>query len=74
MLYRCDMPKAEDAKWWSEKVREARGKQNLDAFAVALGVAAKTIWRWENGTVPSRMGKQLLRQRFPAVFGEEPAS
>ena len=46
------------------KIKELREKLGLtqDQFAVQLGVAPYTIRRWEKGTKPSPMARQLLEQ------------
>lgn len=41
--------------------REARG-QTMEEAAAALDVSLRTVWRWEHGARPNRLGRLALQR------------
>ena len=56
-----------------QSLRDARQDLGLtqEQLANQLGVTLRTIWRWEKGDVPSRMGKKILQEWWETRKNEE---
>ena len=59
-----------EIRWTPGLIRRLRGKRTLAEFGEKIGVAANTVWRWEDGRVSpdparaQRLSKLAERERF----------
>jgi DNA-binding transcriptional regulator YiaG len=59
-----------EVQWTPGLIRRLRGKRTLVEFADLIGVAANTVWRWEDGRVTpdslrvQKLSALAIRERF----------